>query len=285
MRRDCPTARVAAKFGVTTDTVRKWRSWFAANRLAGLADAPRTGRRKPELVLSEDERLQLTRWAKRAKTAQYLALRARIVLRCAEGEANKQVAAELGVSEQSVSRWRSRFIARRLDSLADERWVGRPPSILLDQVEDVVVATLESTPGRDTHWSRASMAKHSGLSKPTIGRIWKRFDLKPHLQDTFKLSTDPQFVAKVVDVVGLYHPGLRRCRGRSEAVAMYPMPQVGGGGGRFVTGMDVPAGTASGDHGVSSSLITTEEDRACCAVITRPRWAGPTRGPRSGLPR
>ncbi|KOG56597.1 endonuclease DDE [Streptomyces griseoflavus] len=166
---------------------------------------PRPGRRKADLVLSESERAQLLRWARRAKTAQFLALRARIVLRCAEGGTNKQVAAELGVHEQSVNRWRARFVKRRLDGLTDESRPGRPPSILLGQVEDVVIATLESTPGQDTHWSRASMAARTGLSKSTIGRIWKRFDLKPHLQDAFKLSTDPQFVAKVVDVVGLYH--------------------------------------------------------------------------------
>ncbi|MCR8580048.1 IS630 family transposase [Streptomyces sp. Isolate_219] len=200
-----PNTRVAADLKVTADTVRKWRSRFSIHRLAGLGDMPRPGRRKAELVLSEAERAQLTRWARRARTAQFLALRARIVLRCAEGGTNKQVAAELGLSDQSVNRWRARFIARRLDGLADEPRVGRPPSILLDQVEDVVVATLESTPGRDTHWSRASMAARTGLSKSTIGRIWKKFDLKPHLQDAFKLSTDPQFVAKVVDVVGLYH--------------------------------------------------------------------------------
>ncbi|MFF3501037.1 helix-turn-helix domain-containing protein [Streptomyces sp. NPDC003247] len=108
---------------------------------------------------------------------EFLAVRARIVLRCAEGGTNKRVAAELGVSEQSVNRWRARFVKRRLDGLVDEPRPGRPPSILLDQVEDVVVATLESTPGQDTHWSPASMAARTGLSKSTVGRIWKKFDL------------------------------------------------------------------------------------------------------------
>ena len=118
---------------------------------------------------------------------------------------NKQVAADLGVDESAVDRWRARFVAGRLKGLHDEPRPGRPPSILLDQVEDVVVATLETTPGKDTHWSRGSMAARTGLSKSTIGRIWKKSGLKPHLQDSFKLSTDPFFVEKVVDVAGLYH--------------------------------------------------------------------------------
>nr|WTB28798.1 IS630 family transposase [Streptomyces sp. NBC_00830]WTB32538.1 IS630 family transposase [Streptomyces sp. NBC_00830]WTB33258.1 IS630 family transposase [Streptomyces sp. NBC_00830]WTB33651.1 IS630 family transposase [Streptomyces sp. NBC_00830] len=167
---------------------------------------PRRGPKLEPLLLADDERVVLERWVRRANSAQALALRARIVLACAGPEVPPivAVARELRVSADTVRKWRRRFLAGRLDGLVDEPRPGRPPTITVDEVEAVVVATLEEIPKNATHWSRTSMAKKSGLSRSTVGRIWKKFQLKPHLADTFKLSTDPLFVEKVYDVVGLY---------------------------------------------------------------------------------
>ena len=165
---------------------------------------PRTGRPKAELTLTDEERGQLVRWARRRKSSQALALRSRVVLGCADRLDNKTVAAQLDCSAATVGKWRGRFVEHRLDGLTDEDRPGRPPVISADQVEDVVVATLESTPANATHWSRAKMAERTGLSKSTIGRIWRAFELRLHRTDGFKLSNDPLFVDTVYDVVGLY---------------------------------------------------------------------------------
>lgn len=165
---------------------------------------PRSGRPKSELVLTASERKQLTRDARRAKSSQALALRCKIVLACAEGADNKAVAERLRCSPNTVSKWRRRFVEHRLDGLTDEPRPGGPRTITVDQVEDVNAATLESTPSHARHWTRAKMAQRTGLSKTTIGKIWKDFGLKPHRVDHFKLYTDPLFIDKHYDVVGLY---------------------------------------------------------------------------------
>ena len=150
------------------------------------------------------EREVLEQWARRPKTAQALAQRARIVLACATGAANTAVAARLGVTRQTVGKWRARFVSRRLDGLLDEPRPGAPRRISDAEVEAVVRETLESTPRDATHWSTRAMAARSGLSQTTVRRIWRAFALQPHRSETFKLSQDPLFVDKVRDIVGLY---------------------------------------------------------------------------------
>jgi transposase len=164
----------------------------------------RRGPKLPELALTDDEQATLQRWARRATSGQALALRCRIVLACASGASNAAVATRLGISRPTVTKWRSRFVARRLEGLADEPRPGATRRITDEQVEQVLVMTLEERPTDATHWSTRSLARQVGMSQSAISRIWRAFGLKPHLVDTFKLSSDPQFIEKVRDVVGLY---------------------------------------------------------------------------------
>ncbi|MDB5376401.1 MAG: putative transposase [Rubritepida sp.] len=161
-------------------------------------------RRQAVIDLREAERAELRSLAARRTTAQALALRARIVLASATGAQHKQVAAELACDPQTVRKWRNRFIGLRLDGLQDEPRSGSPRSIDDQRIEQVIARTLESTPPDATHWSSRGMARASGLSVSTVQRVWRAFGLQPHRLETFKLSTDPDFVAKVRDVVGLY---------------------------------------------------------------------------------
>ena len=162
------------------------------------------GRPRVEVVLSASERAELERWARRPKTSNALASRARMVLACADGASDLSIAASLGASRNTVGKWRRRYLERGLDGLVDEPRPGAPRTISDVQVEDVIVRTLETTPKGATHWSTRSMAAQVGLSQTAITRIWRAFGLQPHRLESWKLSKDPFFIDKVRDVVGLY---------------------------------------------------------------------------------
>ena len=162
------------------------------------------GRPIPRLIVSPSERERLEGWSRRRKTAQALALRSRVILLCASGKSNTAVAEELNITIQTVGKWRTRFLARRLDGLLDDPRPGAPRRISDADVERVVTETLESKPKDATHWSTRSMASATGMSQSAISRIWRAFALQPHRTETFKLSTDPLYVEKVRDIVGLY---------------------------------------------------------------------------------
>lgn len=162
------------------------------------------GRPLATLTLSTEENNQLIEWTRRRKTAQALALRARVVLACARGKRNGEVAHALSVTPQTVGKWRSRFVAQRLEGLLDEPRPGQPRRIGDTEVERVIAITLNSLPKAATHWSTRLLAKETRLTQTAVSRIWRAFGLQPHRQETFKLSTDPLFVDKVRDIVGLY---------------------------------------------------------------------------------
>jgi len=185
-------------------TVRKWRDAFLDSGITALGDAPRRGRPAAEIHLSDEQREVLERYVRRGTVSQRLALRAQIVLLCADGGANTEVAAALNCNAATVGKWRGRFVEDGLDALSDSDRPGAPRSVTDDIVEDLIVRTLESNPKGATHWSTRSMAKKIGISASTVGRVWRALGLKPHLTKTFQLSNDPHFIEKVRDVVGLY---------------------------------------------------------------------------------
>jgi len=164
----------------------------------------RKGRPLPILKLTDEEQETLERWARRPKSAQALAQRARVVLACAQDKTNTVVSAEQKLSRQAVGKWRRRFVSQRLDGLLDEPRPGAPRQITDTHVERVLTLTLESTPQNATHWSTRSLARKCGMSQSAVSRIGRAFVLQPHRSETFKLSRDPLFVEKVRDIVGLY---------------------------------------------------------------------------------
>ncbi len=164
----------------------------------------RRGRPTVEITVSDQERSTLQRWARRHNSSQALALRCRIVLACAEGRTQAEVATELGCHPVTVSKWAHRFAAERLDGLVDAPRPGAARKIGDEVIEAVLVETLESAPPDATHWSTRELAKKHGISHTTVGEIWRAFGLKPWRQDSFKVSPDPELVEKVRDLVGLY---------------------------------------------------------------------------------
>lgn len=164
----------------------------------------RRGRPTVEITLTSDERKTLQRWARRHSSSQALALRCRIVMACSEGRTDTAIAADLGVHPVTVSKWRHRFAQDRLDGLVDAPRPGAARKIGDDVIEAVVVDTLESAPGEDTHWSTRGLAAKHGISHQTVSEIWRAFGLKPWRQDSFKVSPDPDLVEKIRDIVGLY---------------------------------------------------------------------------------
>ena len=162
------------------------------------------GRPLAPLTLTDEDRDTLDRWIARRKTAQALAQRARVVLAAAGGLSNEQVATRLRITPQTVSKWRRRFLAQGVDGLLDEPRPGAPRTITDADVERVITHTLETAPEDATHWSTRSMARRTRMSQSAISRIWRAFGLQPHRSETFKLSSDPLFIEKVRDIVGLY---------------------------------------------------------------------------------
>lgn len=157
-----------------------------------------------DVHLEPDQRRQLEAFANARSLPHAQVVRARIILRAAEGKTNMAIAADLGVTRETAGKWRVRFLERGIEGLYDELRPGKPRTITDEQVAEVIQTTLNRTPNGQTHWSVRTMAEETGISKSTVHRVWRAFGLKPHRQESFKLSTDPFFVEKVIDITGLY---------------------------------------------------------------------------------
>ncbi len=168
------------------------------------------GRPKAELILTQEEREELQRLARRSRSSRHLAFRAKVILQCADNESNISVGESLRTTNATVGKWRRRFVEQRMDGLYDEPRPGAPRKISDDKIDEVVTKTLESTPRGRTHWSTRSMAKHLGLSHSTIGRVWRAFGLQPHRSESFRLSQDPQLQAVQVDQIRRPNPRIHR---------------------------------------------------------------------------
>jgi transposase len=192
--------QLATELGCSEPTVSQWRKRFAERGVDALVDAgssagppARRGRPARAVEIDEDDRQVLERWVRRHTASQALALRARIVLAAAEGGSNIDIAAQLGCNPATVGKWRRRYSEQGLDGLLDEPRVGRPRQIGDDKVEQIIVDALQQPPPDEaTHWSTRAMAKHAQVSQTMVSRVWRAFGLKPHLADTWKLSSDPQ---------------------------------------------------------------------------------------------
>lgn len=195
---------IAERVGCTIRDVSKWRQRYLESGIEGLKDLERKGRPRARIQITEEQREIVERYVRRGTVSQNLSNRARICLLCSEGHSDTEVASLVSVNIQTVGKWRKRFITNGVEGLTDGYRPGIPRKITDDLVEKVVVRTLESKPKGATHWSTRSMAEKVDMSSSTVSRIWQAFGLKPHLSETFQLSTDPLFVEKVRDVVGLY---------------------------------------------------------------------------------
>ena len=164
----------------------------------------KAGRKAPAVVLAKEERAQLESYVRSRTLPSGLSSRFRIILLAADGLRNKEISERVGLTRATVGKWRKRYVTHGLEGLHDELRPGRPRSVSDEKVAELVHKTLQTQPEEATHWSTRTMADEVGVSHMTISRVWRTFGLKPHLRDTFKLSTDPFFVEKVRDVVGLY---------------------------------------------------------------------------------